>query len=156
MYTFEIDPEFIQIAKSIIDLALLQDLITVVQINLYLDGSIDDIATLTEIELRGNKMSGSLQIHFLFLDHDKDRYLLDLKRLEQSYLIKQGTCVVADNVIFAHIVDYIQYMKQLQDTHVARTKTIESSVEYSYGRIEDGLGTCKSLSNGLKYRISEF
>jgi predicted O-methyltransferase YrrM len=128
-----------------IALAQLQKFVTLTQINLYMDGSVDDISVLAEREIKGSKPSSSttsLHIHFLFIDHDKDLYLLDLKKLERSSLVKQGSCVVADNVIFAHIDDYLNHVKALQDKHVVRTRTIESIVEYSHGNIQDGLGTC--------------
>lgn len=143
LYTFEIQPEILQIANTMVTLAQLQNIITVVPINLYLDGSIDDISVLTtrEMHKRNSTLFNNPQIHFLFIDHDKDRYLSDLKALEFSGLIQQGTCVVADNVIFAQIDDYLLYMRALQDKNIVMTNTIDCVVEYSHTKnIKDGIG----------------
>merc|ERR1719354_1326218 len=70
-------------------------------------------------------------IDFLMIDHDKESYLTDLKRLESSGLISCGTIVAADNVLFAGIHDYMDYMKSRAEEGMVETCTIESTVEYS-------------------------
>ena len=81
-------------------------------------------------------------IDFLMIDHDKESYLTDLKRLESSGLITCGTIVAADNVLFAGIHDYMDYMKSRAEEGMVKTCTIESTVEYSSSEqmLVDGVG----------------
>jgi hypothetical protein len=69
-------------------------------------------------------------IDFLFVDHDKSRYLSDLKELEVTGMIKKGTYIAADNVIFAEIQDYRQYMSKLSDEGIVTTRLEDSLVEF--------------------------
>ncbi len=50
------------------------------------------------------------ELDFIFIQHSKDPYLIDLLLLEKSGLIKKGTVVVAYNV--AEIPSYIKYLKE--------------------------------------------
>jgi hypothetical protein len=47
---------------------------------------------------------------FVFLDHDKDCYLKDLRLLEEKRLITQNCEVVADNVVFPGAPGYLEYV----------------------------------------------
>jgi hypothetical protein len=73
---------------------------------------------------------GDKTIDFLFLDHDKDAYLADLQKLEQT-LIVRGTHVAADNVIFAQIDNYRTYVNALASQGIVNTKLVEIQLEYS-------------------------
>ncbi|KAG7340978.1 hypothetical protein IV203_022929 [Nitzschia inconspicua] len=66
-----------------------------------------------------------------FLDHDKSLYLSDLQALERSHRIRRGTYVAADNVIFAQIDEYRQYMQRLSSHQVVTTRLEEGYLEYS-------------------------
>ena len=59
-------------------------------------------------------------------------------------MICKSTKVVADNVLFACIDDYVQYMQQRMELGVVDTRTILSHVEYSgeAGDLQDGVGEC--------------
>ena len=70
-------------------------------------------------------------IDFLFIDHDKDSYKSDLCKLEDSGMIRRGTKVVADNVLFAGIDDYMKYVQQRKEEGIVSTRTITCHVEYS-------------------------
>jgi len=70
-------------------------------------------------------------IDFLFIDHDKDAYKSDLCKLEASGMICRGTKVVADNVLFACIDDYMGYVQQREKEGIVKTRTIPCHVEYS-------------------------
>ena len=79
----------------------------------------------------------------VFIDHWKDDYLPDLKRLEDNGLVKPGTCIVADNVgIFSKTLEsYLEYVRTaayLESTHYASkmeyNDSIEDGVEVSFYR----------------------
>ena len=71
------------------------------------------------------------QIDYLFVDHDKDAYLTDLVRLEKEGLVRAGSTCVADNVVFARINDYLDYVRKLSADGCARTETVYGSIEYA-------------------------
>ena len=50
------------------------------------------------------------KVDFIFLDHDKDCYLPDLKELEKADFIDRVT-VVADNVIFPGAPAFLEYVR---------------------------------------------
>jgi catechol O-methyltransferase len=64
--------------------------------------------------LRGQHGFGPGSVDFAFLDHAKDAYLPDLKRLEDEGWLHPGSVVVADNVRFPGAPDYRAFLKQNQ------------------------------------------
>ncbi|XP_078522448.1 catechol O-methyltransferase-like [Lissotriton helveticus] len=48
---------------------------------------------------------------FVFIDHVKDEYRADTKRLEKSGLLKKGSVLVADNVIWPGAPEFLQYVR---------------------------------------------
>eukprot|EP00978_Attheya_sp_CCMP212_P025115 scaffold80264_cov50-Attheya_sp.AAC.1 len=94
-----------------------------------MDGTTESVADLLRANLQKEKELP--KIDFLMIDHDKDMYLFDLKVLETSGMVQQGTQVVADNVVFARIDNYIHYMQQLAEQGTVETRTVLSHVEYS-------------------------
>jgi predicted O-methyltransferase YrrM len=104
--------------------------------------------------LRRNKLS---RLDFLFLDHDKDAYLQDLKELEQASFVGKGVYVAADNVLFAGIDNYRQYIQLLVHKGIVRSNLVRTNLEYSEQEreiepsssvYEDGIGKFK-ISPGL-------
>ena len=73
----------------------------------------------------------------------------DLKRFERSGLVRKGTRVVADNVVFAQISDYTEYVQQRQRDGVVTTRTVLCSVEYSNTGQDSGLGDHDSFRDGV-------
>lgn len=133
LLTVEINPEFAKIAREMIELAQVQDVVTVLENELRMDGNASDIGALLKAFLRNDSDDTSCEwIDFLMIDHDKESYLRDLKILEKSGLIRGGTVVVADNVIFAGIHEYMDYMHGLAERGIVRTCTKEASVEYCF------------------------
>jgi len=122
LFSVEINPDFAKIAEEMIRIAECEDLISVIL------GS----SNVGQILQRAISNFGFQKrtIDFLFIDHCKDCYLTDLKNLEESGLIKRHTTVVADNVVFAGIDDYLQYMQKLADGKIVRTETKETQLEY--------------------------
>jgi predicted O-methyltransferase YrrM len=131
--TVEIQSEYREIATTMIKLSHLDNIIDLIPSNVNLDGTIEDIdLLLTENEIR--------HINFLFIDHEKEKYLSDLIKLEKAKMIKRGTCVVADNVLFAQIDDYLEHMKSLHSRMIIRTESREINVEYTHEILCDSLG----------------
>ncbi|UJR27143.1 hypothetical protein I4U23_008442 [Adineta vaga] len=71
----------------------------------------------------------------IFIDHFKDVYLRDLQLLEEHGLIKSGTMIVADNVIYPGAPDYLEYVRNNSNY---TTTFHESSLEYK-DDIPDGI-----------------
>ena len=111
-----------QVAKKMVELAGLKEDVEI----LLLDPEKDSLEAL----LRRNMESDNV-IDFLFLDHDKTLYLSDLQQLEKCGFVKRGCFVAADNVIFAQIDDYRQYVADLEKKKIVRTKLAMSFLEYS-------------------------
>lgn len=71
----------------------------------------------------------------ILLDHWKDEYLPDLQRLEAAALLRAGSVVIADNIEFFDVPDYLQHVRN----GGRYTSTFhKSSVEYN-DAIPDGV-----------------
>ena len=123
VYTVEASRENAAVASRLISLAGLQEHISVLLLDLNHDQTVVDLIKGTIGERRW--------IDLLFLDHDKDAYLKDLTLLEHSGLVRAGTHVAADNVVFARIDTYRSYVNTLAEKGVVATKLVEGSIEYS-------------------------
>jgi len=138
LITTEINEEYVQIATEIILLSQMQDLISVHEIS-YNGHDTDIVATVSDAIMRSrNSLNKAATIDFLFIDHDKNAYKSDLRKLERSGMIRRGTKVVADNVLFARIDDYVEYVKQREEMGIVKTITIPCHVEYSVDKDESG------------------
>ncbi|BBZ32943.1 O-methyltransferase [Mycolicibacterium confluentis] len=75
---------------------------------------------------------GSGCVDLLFLDHDKNAYLSDLRSIESRGWLHHGTIVVADNVRIPGAPEYRAYMRQQQ----GRTwRTVEHKTHGEYGSV---------------------
>lgn len=63
----------------------------------------------------------------VFLDHWKDEYLPDLERLESAGLLRAGTVVVADNIGFFTVPDYLEHVR---NGGRYDSRCVQASVEY--------------------------
>jgi len=99
VYTFELDAEFVKIARDLVELAGLSDIVTVIQ-----GKSTDSIRSLKE-------ESGLNQVDVLFLDHWKEVYLPDLQLCEDLALLHKGSVILADNTDFPGAPEYLKYVK---------------------------------------------
>ena len=79
--------------------------------------------------MKQNDVTG---IDFLLFDHAKNLYLSDLNGLEESGLLKAGSYVSADNVVFNKLDS------QLQAKGVVETRLDEMNLEYS-NNLKDGI-----------------
>ena len=142
IYSVEIDPHVAEVANEMIQMAGLHDMITVVLLGDNQDGTAGDVTEENSMLPGGNEdvsvniLQESVlpqdcnKIDFLFLDHDKFLYLPSFLAFQRADLLKKGSIVVADNVLFAGIMDYVAYVRELQNQGVVQTKTIESRIEY--------------------------
>lgn len=110
------------IARRILDHAGVRDRVTVVVGSLADDGS-----TAAILEREHGFALGTLD--FVFIDHDKDLYLPDLKRIAERGWLHQGSVVVADNVKFPGAPDYRAHMTAHEGKDW-RTTEHETHVEY--------------------------
>jgi catechol O-methyltransferase len=72
------------------------------------------------------------ELDFVFVDHNKDVYLSDLKRLLDVGWLHPGSVVVADNVRFPGAPDYLAYMRSEEGR---RWRTIEHPTHVEYQRL---------------------
>ena len=111
-----------EIARSVLEHAGVADRVTVV------DGIIGDGGeTISELESKHGFSEGS--VDFAFLDHAKEAYLPDLKRIAELGWLHPGSVVVADNVKFPGVPDYREFMRE-HEGRDWRTTEHESHVEY--------------------------
>lgn len=134
LFTVEVDPEHSKIATQMIQLAGLQDIVSVVLITDSIascdNNSENDELTMDKLH-RSILPEGICQsIRFLFLDHEKTMYLPSLLSFQRCNLLHKRSMVVADNVIFLDIYDYIVHVKNLEKQGLVRTETFVSKVEY--------------------------
>ena len=132
LFTTEIHREYYEIATEMIQLTNGMDgMISVHQTTF--DGHDTDMVNVirSAIEERNHSPQSKVELDFLFIDHDKDSYKSDLCKLEESGMITAGTKIVADNVLFANIEEYVSYVQQRMKEGIVETRTVKCSVEYS-------------------------
>jgi len=155
LFTTEINREYAEIATEMIRLSRMEDLISVHEIS-YDGHDTDIVITIGDALARSSyrNIHKATSIDFLFIDHDKDAYRSDLCKLEASGMIRRGTKVIADNVLFANIDDYVGYVQRKEELGIAKTRTIPCHVEYSVDdeesretvqQYQDGVGKCDCL-----------
>lgn len=99
LLTIELNPDYAAITRQVVDFAGLQDKVTVL-----LGASQDVIPQL-------KKQHGVDTLDMVFLDHWKDRYLPDLLLLEECGLLRKGTVLLADNVVYPGCPDFLAYVR---------------------------------------------
>ncbi|XP_038056180.1 catechol O-methyltransferase-like [Patiria miniata] len=67
-------------------------------------------------------------LDFVFIDHWKELYVRDLKLLESHGLLRKGTVILADNMIYPGAPDYLEYV---QNSEKYQTELFHSTLEYS-------------------------
>ena len=97
--SIEADAQSADIARAIHQYAGVDNRITVV--NDYTEKVIPRLREMFHVD----------SFDLIFIDHWKDVYLRDLKLLEENNLIRSGTVIVADNVIFPGAPDYLAYVR---------------------------------------------
>ncbi|KAI9824746.1 MAG: hypothetical protein M1832_001572 [Thelocarpon impressellum] len=98
-WSLERNPEFAAVARSLVDLAGLSDIVRIV------------VGPCAE-SLRRLDDEGALRhIDLLFLDHHKPAYLPDLRLAEDLHMIGKGSVLAADNVIKPGNPPYLEYVR---------------------------------------------
>ncbi|KAL4874389.1 S-adenosyl-L-methionine-dependent methyltransferase [Aspergillus karnatakaensis] len=99
-YSLELNSEFAEIAREIVQLAGLADFVTI-------------LVGRSDVLLNNLFESGEVEsVEMLFIDHYKPAYTLDLKLCEQLGKIIPGrSVIVADNVIFPGNPPYLEYVR---------------------------------------------
>ena len=97
--SLELNPEYAAIGNMIIELAGLRDFVRV-------------IVGRSDVSLHNLYTSGEVkQIELMFIDHYKPAYTTDVKLCEQYGMIKPGSVLAADNVIYPGNPPYLEYIR---------------------------------------------
>ncbi len=91
VYSIEADPANAAIAKRMVEIAGLSHVVTIIH------GKVCDVIPKLKSEHHVT------HVDFCFVDHLKDCYLSDVQLLEGSELLRPGSCVVADNILYPGI-----------------------------------------------------
>ena len=120
--SLEFNADNAEIARRILEHADAGDRVTVVH------GIIgDDGKTIAALQSEHGFTKES--VDFVFMDHAKDAYLPDLKRIVEVGWLHPGSVVVADNVKFPGVPDYREFMQESEGRDW-RTVEHETHVEY--------------------------
>ncbi len=120
LFSVEFSADNAALARRVLEHAGLSDRVTVVTGTLGDGGQ-----TLTTLK---NEISDGA-VDFVFLDHDKDVYVPDLKHLLDAGLLHIGSVVVADNVGFPGAPEYRAYMNEHEGD---MWKTVEHKTQMEY------------------------
>ncbi len=88
MYSIEADPANAAIAKKMVAVAGLSSVVTIIE------GKAGDVIPKLKSEYHVT------HVDFCFVDHWKEFYLQDVQLLEGSELLRPGSRVVADNILY--------------------------------------------------------
>jgi len=162
IYTVETNSQYIMVANSMILMSKFHEDITI----LHHQPALESMASLLQRKMKNPPSSSSDAPHtvsvssesngtaispsadFVFFDHDKERYVEHLKEFEYNRIIRKGTFVAADNVLFHRLDAYRLHMTKLQRRGVTQTKMVQVSLEYC--EEEDDVRDGIELSTYLK------
>eukprot|EP00878_Enallax_costatus_P023982 GHUV01025565.1.p3 GENE.GHUV01025565.1~~GHUV01025565.1.p3 ORF type:complete len:197 (+),score=58.32 GHUV01025565.1:390-980(+) len=106
VYTLDICEDNVAIARQLIAHAGLND--RVVHVVKPLEQSMEVLITALQSQ-------GLSSFDLVFIDHDKAFYLSDLQLLLESGLLRDGTVVVADNLLIPGAPDYREWISDSDD-----------------------------------------
>ncbi|KAH8663978.1 S-adenosyl-L-methionine-dependent methyltransferase [Xylariales sp. PMI_506] len=101
VYGFELDPEVAQIARDLVKLAGLEEVVTV------LDGPGADSLK----KLVGDGTVKAQSVDAVFIDHWEQLYVSDLRVCEELGVLHVGSIIMADNTDFPGAPDYVEYVR---------------------------------------------
>jgi catechol O-methyltransferase len=122
LISIEYNPANAEIARRIWTHAGVDDRLTVVVGTLG-----DDRATIERLRHDYSFTDGA--VDFVFVDHDKNAYLSDIKLILEERWLHPGSIVVADNIKFPGAPHYRTYLKA-QDGRTWRTIEHDTHLEY--------------------------
>ena len=120
--SIESNPAHAAVAKRIFHHAGVLDRVAVVV------GTLGDGGK-TVAQLKEEHQAAGSPFDFVFIDHDKERYVLDVELLLREQMLASSAVVVADNVGFPGSPDYEAYM-EAEENKRWRTTRHETVVEY--------------------------
>lgn len=116
LFTIEINPQSAKIAQEVYEIAGVDKKITLLQ------GDSGDIIKTLKTE------HGIESIDFVFIDHWKNLYKRDVLALENSGLLRKGSMLVADNVVYPGNPEYLEYVR---NNPKYTSENFMSKLEYS-------------------------
>ncbi|XP_038061126.1 catechol O-methyltransferase-like [Patiria miniata] len=99
LITVEYVPKIADVARELVHFAGLDQVITVIT------GTAEDAIKVLRSEYHVDKLD------FVFVDHCKWQYLPDLKLLEKERLLRKGTIIMADDMLWPGAPDYLEYVE---------------------------------------------
>ena len=100
LYSIELDSEMLRVTTEMIKFAGMTDKVKIIP-----GKSADVIA-----RFHNNEFPVS-SFDFIFIDHHKPLYKADLILMEELKLLKKGTVVLADNIVYPGFPDYAEYVR---------------------------------------------
>jgi catechol O-methyltransferase len=101
VWSLEMNSEFASIAREVIELAGLSDIVTVV------------VGTAAESLKKLKDGKNLTELDLLFIDHEEELYVTDFKVCEELSLLKKGTVIVADNVVRPGAPEYRELVRSI-------------------------------------------
>jgi len=98
VFTVEVFPAFAKTAQELIEFAGMQR-----RIQVFTGDSLDILNRFA--------VNHTNVFDFVLLDHDKSAYKRDLIKLEELKLIRKGSVILADNVIYPGCPGYLEYVR---------------------------------------------
>jgi catechol O-methyltransferase len=122
LYSIEFNADNAKISEQIARHAGVSDRVT------FITGYLgDDGKTLASMASQHGFTAGSLDL--VFIDHAKEEYVPDLKRLLEAGFLHPGSVAVADNVVFPGAPEYQAYMNA-EEGKLWRSTPHKAHVEY--------------------------
>lgn len=132
IYTTEISSKLLNVAQSVFRLAGMEKCITPVLMKPPGDSASRSLSSTLMDD------HGVSEINFLLLDHAKDLYLHDLRDVENAGLVREGSFVSADNVVFNRLDAYREHVHELELRGIVESRLEEMNLEYS-NNLKDGI-----------------
>ena len=100
LYSIELDSEMLKVTTEMIEFAGMADKVKIIP------GKSSDVIA----RFHNNEFPVS-SFDFVLIDHDKTLYKADLILMEELKLLKKGTVVLADNIVYPGCPDYAEYVR---------------------------------------------
>mmetsp|Transcript_18358 Transcript_18358/g.16637 ORF Transcript_18358/g.16637 Transcript_18358/m.16637 type:complete len:292 (+) Transcript_18358:2-877(+) len=127
LYSIESNQKCIKWTQRLIDFANVNHKVKIIHGSLESLNTLEIIRNLITVDFSSNN-----KLNFVFIDHDKRRYLTDLILLEQSNLMSSGCTVFADNI---NMLDNpnLGYLNHVRDPNgnYFSSVNIDTYIEYS-------------------------
>jgi len=136
LWSIDPDPDTHVYANKLLVKAGLKDRVTLIQATA--EDALPDL----------QKLLGGQPIDLLFIDHEKSMYLPDLERIEKAGLLRKGSVVAADDVLFFKLSDYLDHVRN--SGLYSSTRTFKAAREYETGPDAEVDGVEISTYSGVR------